>query len=141
MDEYDRWKFVITSLCPPPEARCAARPTHREHGQVGRAAAPRSGTGTPASAWRRSAIVSVEQQADSSLLVSWSDPTRCRYDEQRWIAAKSRIRGRCALGGQAIEVGDRVYKPQWRGARRPANSAEMILADELDRIAGRAQMP
>ncbi|WP_205189158.1 DUF3331 domain-containing protein, partial [Burkholderia sp. LMG 13014] len=65
---------------------------------------------------------------------SWSDPTRCRYDEQRWISAKSRSIGRCALTGQTIHTGDAIYKPQWRGANRPANYWEVILAPELDRF-------
>ncbi|MBN3820685.1 DUF3331 domain-containing protein, partial [Paraburkholderia sp. Se-20369] len=70
----------------------------------------------------------------SAVLLSWRDPTRFRYDEQCWISAKSRMRSCCALSGQAIRIGDAVYKPQWRGAKRPANCADMILATELDSV-------
>ncbi len=130
---------MITSLYSSRDVSCAAPSTRREGaGPASRAAsAPRAGGS--GSAWRRSSIVWVEKQTENALLVSWSDPTHCRYDEQRWIAAKSRISGRCALTGQAIEIGDPVYKPQWRGGCRPANSGEMILANQLDRPAGRAR--
>lgn len=78
------------------------------------------------------AIVAVERLNGSTVLVSWSDSTRCRYDEQRWVNAKSRRKGRCALSGELVQVGDDVYKPQWRGSKRPGNSAEMILASAMD---------
>ncbi|WP_278651131.1 DUF3331 domain-containing protein [Burkholderia lata] len=134
MDAFDRWEHVMTLLDPPPgTSRCAplnlrdrdaARRRHRDD-----VSCPSSGDTR-----RRCAIVAVERQTDSSVLVSWSDPTRCRYDEQRWISAKSRSLGRCALTGQTIRTGDAIYKPQWRGSRRPANCWEAILASELDRF-------
>ncbi|WGY73548.1 DUF3331 domain-containing protein [Burkholderia cepacia] len=137
MDEFNRWEHVMTLLDPSPAAsRCmpqlsrgpdAARRRHRDD------APPASSAGVR----RRCAIIAAERQTDSSVLVSWSDPTRCRYDEQRWISAKSRALGRCALTGMTIHTGDAIYKPQWRGSKRPANYWEVILASEMDRFIGR----
>ncbi|WP_414136730.1 DUF3331 domain-containing protein [Burkholderia territorii] len=84
---------------------------------------------------RHAALVSIEIQAPGSVLVSWSDPTRCRYDEQRWIAPKSRKSGWCAISGLEVCIGDLIFRPQFRGQYRPANVDEMILADEVERIA------
>ncbi|MFP3507133.1 DUF3331 domain-containing protein [Burkholderia sp. SIMBA_062] len=134
MDTFDRWEHVMTLLDPSSGAsRCAslnlrdrdaARRRHRDDVRGASIGGAR----------RRCAIVAVERQTDSSLLVSWSDPTHCRYDEQRWISAKARSPGRCALTGLPIRAGDAIYKPQWRGAKRPANCWEAILASELDRF-------
>jgi hypothetical protein len=137
MDEFNRWEHVMTLLDPSPAvSRCAPShlrdpdPTRLRH----RDDAPPASSG---GARRRCAIVDAERQTDSSVLISWSDPTRCRYDEQRWISAKSRTLGRCALTGITIHTGDAIYKPQWRGSKRPANYREVILASELERfIAG-----
>ncbi|MFJ1211717.1 DUF3331 domain-containing protein [Burkholderia pyrrocinia] len=118
MDEFNRWEHVMTLLDPSPAASRCAPPHLRD----------------PDAVRRRCAIVAAERQTDSSVLISWSDPTRCRYDEQRWISAKSRALGRCALTGITIHTGDAIYKPQWRGAKRPANYREVILASELDRF-------
>ncbi|MGD3894776.1 DUF3331 domain-containing protein, partial [Xanthomonas citri pv. citri] len=119
-----------------PDAAAAA------HARDGRLASPASGRCAGAVERRRappqrSAIVAVERQTDSSMLVSWSDPTRCRYDEQRWISAKARRLARCALTGQPIRVGDAIYKPQWRGEKRPANCREMVLATALEQFVAR----
>ncbi|WP_431822982.1 DUF3331 domain-containing protein [Burkholderia sp. F1] len=133
MNEFHRWERMITLLAPSYGADYPMPPYGRDPFGARRcrdvaAKSPNRG------ACGRSAIVAVERQTDSSVLVSWSDPTRCRYDDQRWISAKSRIRSCCALTGRVIHIGDAIYKPQWRGAKRPANGAEMILATELDRL-------
>jgi hypothetical protein len=132
MNDYDRWARMITPLAASSEARGwmpssdelgAARHRHSD-------VAPMASSG---SARRRNAIIAVERQTGSSVLVSWSDSTRCRYDEQRWVRGKSRRRGFCAVSGRTIAVGDSIYKPQLRGTR-PANGAEMVLASELERL-------
>ncbi|KWZ33200.1 DUF3331 domain-containing protein [Burkholderia anthina] len=137
MDAFNRWEHMITSLRPSPAASLRMMP--RERTADGSCRPHRDDAPTPSSGdvRRRSAIVAVERQTDSSMLVSWSDPTRCRYDEQRWICAKARRLARCALTGQPIRVGDVIYKPQWRGERRPANCREMILAAALEQFASR----
>ncbi|KAB0642737.1 DUF3331 domain-containing protein [Burkholderia latens] len=139
MDAFNRWEHMITSLRPSPAASVRMMPMPRERTADGSRRAHADDAPTPSSGdmRRRSAIVAVERQTDSSMLVSWSDATRCRYDEQRWISAKARGPGRCALTGQRIRAGDPIYKPQWRGAKRPANCREMILADALERFVSR----
>ncbi|AOJ26435.1 MULTISPECIES: DUF3331 domain-containing protein [Burkholderia] len=129
MDAFNRWAHTMTLLGPPLDAGRWIAPRSRRHGDV---SIPSSG-----SVRRHSAIVAVERQTDSSVLVSWSDPTHCRYDEQRWISAKARARGRCALTGHEIRHGDAIYKPQWRGAKRPANCREMVLASAVDQFVSR----
>ncbi|AJY10967.1 DUF3331 domain-containing protein [Burkholderia dolosa] len=139
MDAFTRWEHMITFLGPAPAAGLQPMPMSRAADADGRRSRHRDDAPMPSSAdaRRRSAIVAAERQTDSSVLVSWSDPTRCRYDEQRWIAAKARARGRCALTGQPIGPGDAIYKPQWRGAKRPANCREMIVASALDQFVAR----
>ncbi|RQZ09268.1 DUF3331 domain-containing protein [Burkholderia sp. Bp9031] len=134
MDAFDRWEHVMTLLDPSPGASCRASSPLRDR-EVARHRHRDDARGASSgAARRRCAIVAIERQTDSSVLVSWSDPTYCRYDEQRWISAKSRSLGRCALTGQPIRTGDAIYKPQWRGSKRPANCREAILASELDRF-------
>jgi len=125
---FNRWERVITLLVPPEAHRGTTSHDRHPHdiSSSSRQEAP-----------RRRVIISAERHSESSVLVSWSDSTRCHYDEQRWISAKSRMAGRCALTGQHIRVGDPIYKPQWRGDRRPANFRELILASALDQyVAG-----
>ncbi|MDR0241704.1 MAG: DUF3331 domain-containing protein [Burkholderia sp.] len=137
MNAFNRWEHMLTSLWPSPAAGLRLMP--RATDTDGSRRLHRNDASMPSSgaARRRSAILAAERQTDSSVLVSWSDPTRCRYGEQRWISAKARARGCCALTGQPIRIGDAIYKPQWRGAKRPANCGEMILASALHHFAAR----
>ena len=88
--------------------------------------------------WGNAAIVAVEPQPDCSLLLSWSDATRGHFADQRWVCAKSRCEGWCALTGHVIRRGDPVYKPQRRGAPCPALCSGMILAVALQRMVEQA---
>lgn len=145
MEELDRWEHVVMLLWLQSEARQpmhAVRPEAACSHARGGAGARKQAAGNAARAaagvgLNRTSIIALEKQNDSSMLVSWSDSTRCRYIDQRWISAKSRSSGYCALTGRAIRRGDPIYKPQWRGAHRPANSMEMILAAELEQMAAR----
>ncbi|MDE1179295.1 DUF3331 domain-containing protein [Paraburkholderia sp.] len=78
-----------------------------------------------------SMISAIELQDESLALVSWCDPTRCRYIDQVWIGVTARNGGYCALTGRRIRRGDPVFKPRVRGARHPSNIHEMILADAV----------
>ncbi|MEK6355927.1 MAG: DUF3331 domain-containing protein [Burkholderia cenocepacia] len=139
MDAFNRWEHMITSLGPLPATGVRMPPLPRTRETDGSRRPHRDDAPVPSSGdvRRRSAIVAVERQTDSSMLVSWSDPTRCRYDEQRWISAKARRLARCALTGQPIRVGDAIYKPQWRGEKRPVNCREMVLATALEQFVAR----
>ncbi|MDE1183749.1 DUF3331 domain-containing protein [Paraburkholderia sp.] len=79
----------------------------------------------------RTMITAIEPQNDASMLVSWCDPTMCHYVDQVWISVTARSGGYCALTGNRIRRGDSIFKPRSRGAHRPVNCNEMILAAAL----------
>lgn len=140
MDQYNRWQKMITLLNQHPIAPQSTQPMRpgRDGTNCGARNIAEGPCTTPAGiASRRSSIVAVEMQTNDLMLISWSDSTRCRYIDQRWIRARSRRSGYCALSGRAIRPGDAIYKPQCRGMQHPANSTEMVLASELQRaVAG-----
>ncbi|OAJ55753.1 hypothetical protein A6V37_05925 [Paraburkholderia ginsengiterrae] len=78
---------------------------------------------------------SLRQQSDHAMLISWSDPTRGHFGDQRWTSARSRCSGLCILTGSIIRRGDPVYKRQRRDASRKITGIEMILAVALERVA------
>ncbi|SAK87904.1 DUF3331 domain-containing protein [Caballeronia ptereochthonis] len=70
----------------------------------------------------------LERLSDSTLALSWHDPTSFNYSEQVWSLCTARKRGTCALSGQAIRRGQPVYRPRRVGSSVPLNSGAMILA-------------
>ena len=138
MNEFNRWKQMLSLICPSDVTQQLLQPARfdlpKAHGGT------RTGASGTAGAGRyRTSVIAVEKQSEHSMLVSWSDSTRCRYIDQRWTSGRSRRSGHCALSGRAIRRGDMIYKPQWRGEHPPANGAEMILADELERMVVRTE--
>jgi hypothetical protein len=75
----------------------------------------------------------IERQTESTILVSWSDPTLGRYQDQTWRAGFARVAGVCGLTGMPVRRGDPVFRPVVRGGFRPLNAFDMILADTLSR--------
>jgi hypothetical protein len=73
----------------------------------------------------------IERQTESTILVSWSDPTLGRYQDQTWRAGFARTAGVCGLTGMPVRRGDPVFRPVVRGGFRPLNAFDMILADTL----------
>jgi hypothetical protein len=73
----------------------------------------------------------IERQTESTILVSWSDPTLGRYQDQTWRAGFARTAGVCGLTGMPVRRGDAVFRPAVRGGFRPLNAFDMILADML----------
>lgn len=73
----------------------------------------------------------IDRPSAHSLTLDWRDPTRCCYREQLWVAAHSRVSGRCAMSGKSIVPGDEIFRPR---PTRPAprNVAAMILASAVD---------
>ncbi|RQR56679.1 DUF3331 domain-containing protein [Burkholderia sp. Bp9126] len=134
MNEFSRWARMITLLDASPETGRAMPASLRDANGARRRRRNAAPVPSSGSTRRRATIVAAERQTGSSVLLSWSDPTRFRYDEQCWISAKSRMSSCCALSGRSIRIGDAVYKPQCRGAKLPANCADMILATEIDRL-------
>ena len=76
-------------------------------------------------------ISRIEWQTTCTILVSWSDSTLGRYEDQTWRAGFARTAGICGLTGALVRRGDAVFRPLQRGAVAPTNSLDMILADTL----------
>lgn len=70
----------------------------------------------------------LERLSESTLSLSWHDPTSFNYSEQVWALCTARKRGTCALSGQTIRRGQPVYRPRRVGSSVPLNSGAMILA-------------
>jgi hypothetical protein len=70
----------------------------------------------------------LERLSESTLALSWHDPTSFNYSEQVWALCTARKRGVCVLSGQAIRRGQPVYRPRRVGSSVPLNSGAMILA-------------
>lgn len=70
----------------------------------------------------------LERLSESTLALSWHDPTSFNYSEQVWALCTARKRGVCVLSGQTIRRGQPVYRPRRVGSSVPLNSGAMILA-------------
>ena len=96
------------------------------------AAADRS-RGRPAD--NKSAVVTfVERFTAKSVSITWRDSTAANYCEQLWIRRIARSQGVCAITGSSIVRGDAVYGPAGRTAARPANAAQMVLAEAIHEL-------
>jgi hypothetical protein len=73
----------------------------------------------------------LERLSESTLALSWHDPTSFNYSEQVWALCTARKGGTCALSGQSIRRGQPVYRPRRVGSSVPLNSGAMILAGAL----------
>jgi uncharacterized protein DUF3331 len=81
--------------------------------------------------FREGVTIKVLELDERSAIVAWYDPTRCRYDEQRWIRIKARDAGVCAITGAQIAIGADVFRPARTRRRIAANAGEMILTPAL----------
>lgn len=78
-----------------------------------------------------SSIHRIEWQTTCTVLISWSDSTLGRFDEQTWRAGFARTSGICGLTGMPVRRGDPVFRPLPRGGVKPTNAFDMIRADIL----------
>ena len=91
------------------------------------------------SEWRPYVRV-IDRPSAHSLTLDWRDPTKCCYREQLWVAAHSRVHGRCAMSGKLISPGDEIFRP--RPTRPvPRNVGAMILAAAVEACYPRASAP
>ncbi len=75
----------------------------------------------------------VGRKSDSTIYVSWLDPTACHYGDQMWKLRIAKMPGTCALSHCAIQVGDLVYRPiHVRLQSKPVNRHFMILASAVE---------
>jgi hypothetical protein len=75
-----------------------------------------------------SSIRRIEWQTSCTILVSWSDSTLGRYEDQTWRAGFARTTGICGLTGLPVRRGDAVFRPLQRVGATPTNALDMILA-------------
>jgi hypothetical protein len=75
----------------------------------------------------------VERSTVSTVIIAWRDPTSCFYGAQIWRIASARVSGICALSGQRIRRGDRIFHPR-RSTPVPVNIRAMILESALNAI-------
>ncbi|MEW9581601.1 DUF3331 domain-containing protein [Paraburkholderia sp. DGU8] len=83
-------------------------------------------------------VTVVEELPNSLFALRWHDATLCNYEEQIWAPCLASTAGRCALSGEHIRAGDRVYRPRIRGRSIPLNSDAVILASALNKASTRA---
>ncbi|WP_423395759.1 DUF3331 domain-containing protein [Burkholderia sp. LMG 21824] len=74
-------------------------------------------------------------QSDSTICVSWFDPTACHYGDQLWKLSIARLSGVCALSHRAIQAGDLIFRPiRVRLQPKPVNVNFMILAAAVEDV-------
>ncbi|WP_184031896.1 DUF3331 domain-containing protein [Paraburkholderia sp. Cpub6] len=79
----------------------------------------------------RNATVNIlERVSQSTVIVSWHDPTQCSYSFQLWRRFGATRPGICSLSGIIINRGDSIYKPFSKP--RPLNASAMMLATEVE---------
>ncbi|WP_245253785.1 DUF3331 domain-containing protein [Paraburkholderia sp. LEh10] len=81
-----------------------------------------------------SSIRRIEWRTSCTILVSWSDSTRGRYEDQTWRAGFARTSGICGLSGVPVRRGDPVFRPLHRDGVMPPNALDMIRADTLPHV-------
>jgi hypothetical protein len=75
----------------------------------------------------------IERTTSSTVTIAWRDPTSCFYGAQIWRIASARVSGVCALSGQRIRRGDRIFHPR-RSNPAPVNARAMILESALNEV-------
>jgi hypothetical protein len=73
----------------------------------------------------------LERPTETTALVLWRSAARCHYGEQLWIRGVAKRAGSCAVSGQAVKRGDRIYRPR-RGRARISNALAVILASFVE---------
>jgi hypothetical protein len=75
----------------------------------------------------------IERTTSSTVTIAWRDATSCFYGAQIWRVASAKVSGICALSGEQIRHGDRIFHPQ-RSKPAPVNARAMILESALNAI-------
>lgn len=101
----DAWQYTLQALSGGGALREPARK------DAGNGPSLRLGeAGQPLSS-RHGHLAIVEIWSENLVSVSWSDPTSGRYSEQPWRLCVARRASVCALTGERIRRGDKVYRP------------------------------
>lgn len=126
----DPWSSTLAAL-----EQFSMSPDHSPH-LPPRPAATRkvSRSSVPLASHASVSIEIIERLPNSFVTLSWHDPTLCNYEEQLWAPTSAHRSGRCALTGQRIRAGVRVYVPRTHRREPPLNARAMILASALDHV-------
>jgi Domain of unknown function (DUF3331) len=135
----DPWPKILELLgqcCPRGNAASRSVPTTnliRELAREACAGKPYRAAFSGTKGFEACVTINVLELTESSATIGWYDPTRCRYEDQRWRRFKARRAGVCAMTGSLIEAGADIFRPvSPRGAL--ANADAMILARALQRL-------
>jgi hypothetical protein len=101
----DPWQYTLHAL----SGGCVLRELPREDASIS-ASMRRGAAGQPLCS-RHGHLAIVEMWSENLVSVSWSDPTSGRYSEQPFRLCIARRAGVCALTGERIQRGDKVYRP------------------------------
>jgi hypothetical protein len=72
----------------------------------------------------------VERTSSSTITIAWRDSTSCSYAAQIWMGANAKVSGVCAMSGERINRGDRIFHPRHSNPA-PVNAGAMILASAI----------
>ncbi|MGF6754386.1 DUF3331 domain-containing protein [Paraburkholderia sp. GAS334] len=125
MSRTDPWFQIVNWLrgCTPDTTRLTRRPALH--------ASRNFRNPKPCAMANASSISHIEWQTARTILISWSDSTLGRYQDQTWRAGFARTSGVCGLTGVPVRRGDAVFRPLIRAAIKPTNAFDMILAETL----------
>ena len=125
MENLDPWLQVVSSLSEKLSI------TTRLSQQLAQSHRQNLGNGEQFVSRKNTPINHIEWQTSCTILVSWSDSTLGRFQDQTWRTGLARKAGICFLTGVPIKKGNAVFKPQVRAGVRPSNVDDMILATML----------
>ncbi|WP_089163283.1 DUF3331 domain-containing protein [Caballeronia sordidicola] len=78
----------------------------------------------------------LERPTPKTAWILWRNAGRCHYGEQMWIRGNATVAGQCALSGQPVKRGDRIYRPR-QGKVRTLNALAVILASSVELMPAR----
>lgn len=84
----------------------------------------------PASVVSAPTVRVLEVTSALTITVSWGDAQGGHYGSQIWRLRRAPFRGRCALTGRPIQIGDSIYRPLL-GDMPPLNADAMISATSI----------
>lgn len=80
----------------------------------------------------------LDRVSAKSVSITWCHPCSGYYGSQVWREAVARTSGVCALSGEPVARGDRIYRLA-RTHQNPSNALAVLLASQVDAILDRRQ--
>jgi hypothetical protein len=128
LDLLNQCRACVTAASPPPrnakrvkaQAYCSARTGKQQYDR-----SDQNSSGPPSCV-----KINVLELTESAATITWYDPTRCRYVDQRWRRRRAGRAGVCSMTGVLIARGADVFHPA-DPRRLAANADAMILTRAL----------